>query len=220
MLTALGSLLPIAVAMALSSVPITATLIILLSPRRKQSSLPFLVGWVLSIGVVVMIAARSTLALRIASRGQQLAAIAIAEIVLGGALVVFAILAWHRSDHAPPTGKTFLDSLGSLGPLGAFGIGFAMGFRPKGLLLGAAAGLALANKSLTATTAGIAVGFYVTISASTVAVPIIWTLASPSRMEPRLATWHDWLNRNGRLLTASIMLMIGVVIMGAGVSDL
>jgi Sap, sulfolipid-1-addressing protein len=220
MLSELVGLLPIAVAMALSSVPITATLVILLSPRRQQSSIPFLAGWLLSIGLVVLAAAGGTFALRRSLRGEQLTAIAIAGIVLGGMLVVSAIVAWKRSRNAPPSRKTWLNRLGSLGPLAAFGVGFAMGFRPKALLLGVAAGLGLASNSLTQTKDAIAVAFYIGISASTVAVPVIWTLVSPSRMEPRLVTWRDWLDRHGQVVTAVITMMIGVVLIGAGIADL
>jgi drug/metabolite transporter (DMT)-like permease len=216
----LSSLLPIAIAMALSSVPITATLVILLSPRRQRSSIPFLVGWMLSIGLVVLAAASGTFALRRSLRGEQLTAIATAGIVLGGVLVILAILAWRRSGHARPTRKSWLDSLGSVGPLAAFGVGFAMGFRPKALLLGAAAGLGLASNSLTQTKDAIAIGLYIVVSASTVAVPVIWTLVSPNRMEPRLVRWRGWLDQHGEIVTAIITMIIGVVVIGAGIADL
>jgi hypothetical protein len=135
-------------------------------------------------------------------------------------LIISAIVAWRRSGHAPPTPRSWLDSLGSLGPLAAFGVGFAMGFRPKALLLGAAAGLGLASSSLTQRQDAIAVGFYIVISASTVAVPVIWTLVSPDRMEPRLVRWRGWLDRHGDLVTAVITMIIGVVVMAAGIADL
>ena len=46
MLSALGQLIPIAVAAALSTVPITVMVLILLSPERNRSAMPFLIGWV------------------------------------------------------------------------------------------------------------------------------------------------------------------------------
>jgi hypothetical protein len=56
MLSALGELLPIAVAAAVSSVPIMATILILLSPKRSHPAIPFLVGWVLGMAAVVVVA--------------------------------------------------------------------------------------------------------------------------------------------------------------------
>jgi Sap, sulfolipid-1-addressing protein len=217
MWSATGGLLAIAVAMAVSSVPITATLIILLSPSRTKSSIPFLAGWVVGISVVVLAAAFGVLALPV-SRRERLTAIAIAEIVVGCALVAFGILTLRRSGRAASDNrKNWLDGLGSMGRLASFGVGFAMGFRPKALLLGAAAGLVLASARLNPTETAIAVSLYVAISASTVAVPVVWTLTSPTRMEPRLLAWRDWLNRHGPLFTGLLMMIIGVVITGAGI---
>ncbi len=216
MLSTMGSLLLVAVAMALSTVPITTTLIILLSPARKKSSVPFLVGWVGSLCLVILGAAGGVLALPV-SRRERMTAIAVAEIVVGLALVALGIFAWRGSNHVSSRLKSWLNNVGSFGPVASFGVGLAMGFRPKALLLGAAAGFALASNQLSDTETAIAVGCYVVISASTVAFPIVWTLASPARIEPRLRAWQGWLDRNGPLLAGVTLIIIGVAIMGAGV---
>ncbi len=65
-----------------------------------------------------------------------------------------------------------------------------------------------------------AVAFYVVISASTVAVPIISTIAMPELMQPRLVSAQQWLEQHGRLVTALLMGLIGVVILGAGIGQL
>ena len=43
---ALGSLIPLGVAAAVSTVPILVTILILLSDNRNRSALPYLIGWV------------------------------------------------------------------------------------------------------------------------------------------------------------------------------
>ena len=43
---AIGQLLPIALAAAVSSIPITATILILVSDRRDEAALPYLLGLV------------------------------------------------------------------------------------------------------------------------------------------------------------------------------
>ncbi|MGO7983611.1 hypothetical protein ACC691_37840 [Rhizobium johnstonii] len=55
MLQGIGHVIPIALAVAISSVPIMATLLILLSPKRDESALPFLIGWVLGMVLIVTI---------------------------------------------------------------------------------------------------------------------------------------------------------------------
>src|SRR5215218_1890126 len=108
MWSTMGSLLPIAVAMALSTIPITITLIILQSPSRRRSSIPYLARWVLSLAVVVLAAAGGVLALPVSRRG-RLTAIAIAEMGVGGRLVVFGSFLWQRSNSSPSRARTWLD---------------------------------------------------------------------------------------------------------------
>jgi hypothetical protein len=64
------------------------------------------------------------------------------------------------------------------------------------------------------------IGIYALIATSTVVVPITASLMAPRWMEPRLIAARDWLAHNGRTLTSSMMIMIGVVILGVGLTEL
>jgi Sap, sulfolipid-1-addressing protein len=222
MLDAIGHILPIAVAVAISSVPIMATILILLSPKRAQSSIPFLIGWMLGMAVVVTICtigAQAIPAPRAARRPDT--TIGIAEILVGAALVVIAIVAWIRARRNPSDAMPkWLNAVGSFGPWAAFGVAFALNARPKGLLLAIAAGLALRGDGLSTGQSAVAIAIYTLIGASTVAVPIIVTLADPEGMEPRLLSMKEWVERNSGAVTAVILLMIGVVIIGTGIARL
>jgi hypothetical protein len=92
--------------------------------------------------------------------------------------------------------------------------------RPKGLLLGIAAGLALHTASVEDSEAALLIAIYTLVATSTVVVPITASLIAPQRMEPRLIAARDWLARNGRILTSSMAFMIGVVILGVGITHL
>ncbi len=221
MLSALGPLLPIAVAVAVSTVPIMATILILLSPRRNRSAIPFLIGWVVGMAAVVMVAAFGANALPIGSfRGQQ-RAIAIGQIVVGTALLVAAVMTWRRATRAPAErGNGWLDRVERMGPVAALGFALALNLRPKALLLGAAAGLSVAGSSLRTTEAVIVLAIYVGLSSSTVIVPIVATLVAPARMQPRLVLARDWLSQNSAHITVVVLVMVGFVILGAGISQL
>jgi hypothetical protein len=56
------------------------------------------------------------------------------------------------------------------------------------------------------------------IGSSTVAVPIIATLASPGRSEQRLVRAREWLTAHGEAITDVILVFIGVVVIGAGLA--
>ena len=216
-MSAFGQLLPIALAAAVSSVPITLTILILLSPKRNRLAIPFLIGWVVGMAVVVGLSALGAAALPIRSLRTSQKAIGIAEIIVGAGLLVIALLTWRRAAKGAAASRSrWLDSVDKLGPVTALGLALVLNLRPKGLLLGAAAGLAVAGARLNGTDAVIVIVIYLALASSTVTVPIIATLASPTRMQPRLVSARDWLDRNGGHITVVVLLMVGLVILGDG----
>ena len=222
MLQAIGHILPITLAVAISSVPIMATIVILLSPKGAQTALPFLIGWVLGMATMVTIFTLGAHAIpspRFARRPDTV--IAIIEILVGIALVVIASIEWRRAlRHPSDAMPKWLNSVDKLGPWSAFGIAFALNVRPKGLLLAIAAGLAIRAPDLSVGEAAIVIGIYTVIGASTVAVPVILSLADRKGMEPRLLAMKDWISRNSTTVTALIVILIGVFIIGTGLAEL
>ena len=222
MLQAIGFILPIALAVAISSVPIMATVVILLSPKGAKTALPFLIGWVLGMATIVTIFTLGAHAIPSPrSDRRPETAIAIAEILVGIALVVISIIEWRRSlRHPSDAMPKWLGSVDKLGPWSVFGIAFALNVRPKGLLLAIAAGLAIRAPELSVGESAIVIAIYTVIGASTVAVPVIFTLADPKGMQPRLLAMKEWIARNQATVTALIVMLIGVFIIGTGIAGL
>ena len=108
----------------------------------------------------------------------------------------------------------------TLGPGPAFGLAVALNFRPKGLLLSAAAGLSLRGQNLTPGQFTVVILIYTAISASAVAVPVIASVTHPVTMERRLIGARDWLAENNRIVSVVIMILIGTVIVGNGLAHL
>jgi Sap, sulfolipid-1-addressing protein len=219
---AIGHVIPIAVAVAISSVPIMATILILLSPNRTRSAVPFLIGWVLGILVVVSVFTLIAQALPTArTQRQPDVAIAVLETLVGVAIVALSVIAFRRARHHPEaTVPDPLKTHRSLGPWQALGLAFVLNLRPKGLLLAIAAGLTIRADAGDATDAVIAIAVYTAIGASSVAVPIVATLVAPKRTEPKLLSAREWLTRNGGTLTSLILFFIGVVVIGMGIARL
>jgi Sap-like sulfolipid-1-addressing protein len=218
---ALGGLLPIAVAVAISSVPITVTVLILLSPNRNRAALPFLVGWVTGVVAVIVLGALGASVLPEPPRRGPDIVTALLQIMIGTALVVLGVISLLRSSRSEHTAMPgWLSAVDSFGALVAFGVAVLLDFRPKGLLLGIAAGLVLHGASVSTSETAVLIGIYALIATSTVVVPITASLIAPRWMEPRLIAARDWLAHNGRTLTSSMMIMIGVVILGVGLAAL
>ena len=66
----------------------------------------------------------------------------------------------------------------------------------------------------------IVLAIYVGLSSSTVIVPIVATLVAPARAQPRLVLARDWLSHNSAHITVVVLVMVGFVILGAGISQL
>jgi hypothetical protein len=217
----LAQLLPIGIAAAVSSIPIMATILILVSDKRREAGVPYLIGWVLGAALFVTIA-MLVAGLLPESRPRRLdTAVGKVQIAIGVALIALGLAALlrRRSKQAPelPRWMSRVDSLDS-GP--AFGLGVALNARPKALLLAAAAGLILKTASLASDATLIAIAFFTVVATSTVVVPVVLTIVTPTRMEPRLGVARDWLTANGPALTAIMMIVVGLFIFGVGITHL
>jgi hypothetical protein len=170
---------------------------------------------------VVIVAAFGANALPIRPLRAEQKSIGIAEIVVGAALVLTAVLAWRRAGPKPEDRPSrWLGTVERMGPVAALGLAIVLNLRPKGLLLGVAAGLAIAGARMNHTDTVIVFVIYLVVACSTVLVPIVSTLIAPTRMQPRLVSARDWLERNGGYVTAVVLLVVGLVILGAGLSRL
>ena len=171
---ALGGLLPIAVAVAISSVPITVTILILLSPNRNVAALPFLIGSVIGVAGVIVLSMFLASTLPRPPRVRPDLASAALFIVIGAGL--------GRARYRQPAAKfskaersgmpRWLSRVGSFGALVSFAVAVLLGFRPKGLLLGMAAGLVLRGASVKGGQDVALVVIYTVIATSTIVVPI------------------------------------------------
>jgi Sap, sulfolipid-1-addressing protein len=215
----LAQLIPVALAAALSTVPITVTLVILLSDNRRRTAPPFVSGWIIGTAAALVLATVAAQALP--GRPRQFSSlIDNLEILVGGALVLFGLVTLfrHRRTSAGP-GAGWMEGLGALGPLPAFGIGLALNLRPKALLLLAAAGLAISGAPLGVDDADtlFLILVYTAIATSTVVAPALATVFFPDRMEPRLVAARDWVTAHGTVVTGSVVILVGVVVLAAGI---
>ena len=218
MWAALGHILPIAVAGAVSSVPIMAVILLLLSPNKSRSPLAFLIGYVL--GLVAILALFTALAYVLpVSRRQTDAAVGTALVVVGVAMIVIAIIAWRRRASAPADQMPkWLLTVGSMRAMSAFGFAAVLNVRPKALLLSAAAGLSLRADPLTGGELAFVIAAYTVVTASSVAAPVIASLVAPGSTEKQLVRARVWIATNSGIISVVIMLMIGVVIVGSGLT--
>ena len=88
----IGDLLPLAVGVAISPIPIIAVILMLLAPKAGGTSAGFLVGWVVGIVVATTLFLLLAGTLDLGSSGEPSAAASWVKLVLGALLLLLAAI--------------------------------------------------------------------------------------------------------------------------------
>jgi len=218
----LGEILPLALGIAISPIPIIAAILMLLSPRARRTSLGFLGGWVLGVAVSVVTFTLLAVLLPDSDDGGSQPIIGVIKLLLGAALVLMAVRQWRSrpaSDEEPPLPKWMM-AIDSLTAVRGLLLGFALsGLNPKNLLLGVAAGIVIGSAGLSVGASTVVIVVFTVIAASTVAVPVVAYLVASHRMAGPLESLRAWLVHNNATVMAVLLLVIGVVLIGKGVGS-
>ncbi len=213
----IGDILPLALGVAISPIPIIAAILMLFSARAGSTSTGFLIGWVL--GIVVATGLFTALAGTI-NLGDSGSGSGWVKIVLGALLVIVGVRQFRGRNDTRGTPK-WMSAIDSLTFGKALGLGFLLSaVNPKNLLMAAAAGVSIGAAGLSTGGDIVAVAVFTVIAASTVAVPVISYLVARERMRGPLDAMKAWLEDNNATVMAVLMLVIGVVLIGKGIGGL
>ncbi|WP_067652038.1 GAP family protein [Nocardia harenae] len=219
MLSAVGQLLPLAVGVAISPIPIVAVVLLLMSRNAAVTSTGFAVGWVAGITAVLAVVTTAAGAIHTGGDSAPSPGVAWAKIGLGVLLVALAVRQFRaRTDHATPGWMTAIDRIT---PARAIGLGAALAaLNPKNLLLCVSAGLLLG-------TAGLAVGpaigagaVFVVLAATTVVVPVVGYRLAADRLRAPLEAAQRWLSANNHLVMAIVLALMAASLIGKGLEAL
>lgn len=219
----LGEALPLAVGIAISPVPVTAAILMLLSPRAKQTAVGFLVGWV--IGIVLTASVFTLLGSvipKIDSAPDGLTTGVIIQFALGLLLLWLSIRQWRGR---PKPGEEqvqpkWMSALDTIKPGAALLMGtFLSSINPKNLLLHVSAGIRFSE--ITDSAALVAtVAVYAAIASLTVGAPVICYLASPKRFERPLISLREWLLQHNAAVMTVLLLVLGINLISKSIAAL
>lgn len=221
MLTTIGDLLPLAVGIAVSPIPIIAAILMLLSPNAKTTGVGFLCGWI--VGIVVAVTVFTLLSSTTTSDDGSSRLVGVLQIVLGVLLLGVAVRQWQGRPvgDAEPEMPKWMAAIDSFTPVRAFGLGFLLAaLNPKNLLLGMAAGLSLGHSDIPTGQDVVAIVVFTVLASSTVAIPVVAYLISTQRWVGPLQSLRHWLARNNATVMAVLLLVIGFVLIGKGLGNL
>ena len=222
--TVLGDLLPLAVGVAVSPVPIIAVILMLLAPRTSAASVGFAIGWVLGIVAVTVVTLLLTSGTDVGGddAGPSTGASWL-KLLLGLALLAVGVKQWRDrpkpgQDVALPKWMTAIDHITLVK---ALGLGVALSaVNPKNLLMTVSAGVTIADGALDTGQQVIAAAVLTALAASTVVLPVVAYLVAKDRMRRPLEDLRVWLQANNTAVMSVLILVIGVTLIGKGLGGL
>jgi threonine/homoserine/homoserine lactone efflux protein len=221
--TVIGDLLPLAVGVAISPIPIIAAILMLLSKRATQTSSGFLLGWIAGIVAVTVIVLILVGQAGNTSSGKPSTASSVIKIVLGAVLVLMAARQWqHRPDEGEAASMPkWMSAIDSFTFVKAGGLGVLLSaVNPKNLIMCVSAGTTIGAAHLSGAQDAVAVAVFTVIAACTVAIPVVGYLSARTKMEAPLNSLRTWLTQNNATVMATLLLVIGVVLIGKGIGAL
>lgn len=218
----LGDILPLAVGVAISPIPIIAAILMLLSPKAKGTSVGFLLGWVVGIVVAVTLFTLLSSVLPESDDEATKPVQGVIQLLLGAGLLFLALRQW-RSRPAPGEQAALPKWMSAIDTMTA-GKGFGLGFllaavNPKNLLMGAGAGLVIGGADLELGSTVVAILVFTLIAACSVAIPVIAYLVAAKSMAGPLEALRTWLVQNNATVMAVLLLVIGAVLIGKGIAS-
>ena len=222
MWSVIGDILPLALGVAISPIPIIAAILMLLSPKAKGTSVGFMIGWLLGIVVAVVV---FTLLASIIPEQDPDASRPVGgtiKLLLGAGLLLLAVRQW-RARPGPGEEPTLPKWMTAIDTMTA-GRGFVLGFllsavNPKNLLMAVSAGLIIGTGGLAAGEIVVAILVFTIIAGCSVAIPVIAYLIASTRMAAPLESLRGWLVHNNATVMAVLLLVIGVVVIGKGLGS-
>ena len=218
----IGEILPLAVGIAISPIPIIAVILMLLSPRAKGASVGFMIGWVAGIVVAIVVFTLLSSVIPQRSSGGSSAG-GVIKIIFGVLLLFLALRQWRgrpaKGEQA--TMPKWMSAIDSMTAAKALGLGFLLAaVNPKNLLMAASAGLIVGGSGL-----GFGRGLtlviiiFVLLAACTVVIPVIGYLIASARSAGPLDRLRGWLVENNSTIMAVLLLVIGVAVIGKGIAS-
>jgi len=218
-----GELLPLAVGVAISPIPIIAVILMLLAPHAGGTSTGFMVGWVVGIAAATTVFLLLAGTLDLGGSDEPSTTGSWIKLVLGVLLLGLAARQWRSrpGDGEQPAMPKWMTAIDHFTAAKAAGLGVLLSaVNPKNLLMCVAAGSAIASGGLSPGQDVAAVVVFTVIAASTVAVPVIGYAVGRKRMAGPLEALRGWLTAHNQAVMATLLLVIGVVLIGKALGNL
>jgi threonine/homoserine/homoserine lactone efflux protein len=218
LIEAIGNLLPSAIGVALSPVPVIAVILMLATPQARKTGPAFALGWVTGLVVVSVVVLLVTDG---ASDSDSTASDGVNwfQVVVGALFLFMAARQWQsrpRGDAEPEMPK-WMSTIDTFTPIKCVGLGALLsGANPKNLALTAAAAASISQADLSTGGTAAAVAVFVFLASITVVGPVLYYLVASEQASGPLATLKEFLSVHNTAIMMAILLILGVKLLGEG----
>jgi hypothetical protein len=218
----IGDLLPAAVGIALSPVPIAAVILMLFSARARVNGPAFVAGWI--AGLVIVGGAILLFGGGSAGSTQDPSTAALwVKVILGALLLAVGVRQWRGrpgADDEPAVPK-WMRSIDAFTAGKSFGIAAILsGVNPKNLALNAAGVVVITQGGLESAGEWIAFAVFVLLASVTVIAPVAYYFIAGDRAHATLDSMKTWLIRNNAVVIGVLLLVFGVKLLAEGAQGL
>ncbi|UYM03622.1 GAP family protein [Solicola gregarius] len=218
----LGDLLPSAIGIAISPLPIIAAVLMLMSERASRTAPAFALGWVVgltAVTVIVLVVAGPNGA----DTGSSSTTASWIKLVLGVLFLGLAYNTWRKRPRAgaevePPKWMRGLDSMK---PLAASGLGAALAaVNPKNLMLAVGGAVAIAAGDLETGATIVCVVVFVLLASVMVAGPVVAYFVARDAMLHPLEELKSFMQEHNAAIMMVLLTVLGVSNLGKGLGGL
>lgn len=220
---AIGQLLPFAIGVTISPMPIVAMVLMLITPKAKANGFAFIVGWIVGVALAGTVALAILGPTSTSDDGTTASWTYWLKLVLGVALLGLAVKEWKArpapgADVPMPKWMGMLDGFTAVKAAGLAVLLSAL--NPKNLVFIIGGAAAVSQFDLNAGQQAVAWAVFTIIAAVGVAVPMAIYLFMGPRAATTLASLKDWMARNNTAVMAVLLLVIGVKLVGDAITGL
>ncbi|WP_460797918.1 GAP family protein [Microbacterium sp. GXF0217] len=218
----IGEILPLALGVAISPIPIIAAILMLLSPKARVTSVGFLLGWLVGIVLAVTVFTLLSAVLPESDADASQPIKGVIQLVLGALLFLLALKQWRGRPQAGDDPKLpgWMQAIDKVSFFGAFGLGFLLSaLNPKNLIMAAGAGADIGAAALSTESIVGVIAIYTLVAASTVLIPVVGYLFAADRLSHALDALRDWLTKENAVIMAVLLLVIGISMVGKGIGS-
>jgi threonine/homoserine/homoserine lactone efflux protein len=220
---AIGQMLPAAVGVAISPLPIVAVVLMLVSRRGRANGPAFVVGWIVGLAIVGAIVLAVSSGAGASDSGEPATWLSIVKLALGVLLLLVGVREWRGrpADQSQASMPKWTSALDTFTPVKATGAGALLaGVNPKNMLLAIGGAAAIAGTGIATGQQVVAYAVFVLVATAGVGTPVVLALVMGDRSRKLLDAIKDWRAANNAVIMAVLLLILGVKLIGDGISGL